>query len=168
MGRRFRAPASQRGRRLTLLSLVLILALIGSGSLQRALAEAADTLHFLAIADSGGANASQQAVANRMAELHRRQPVDLVVMAGDNIYPDGNLARVESAFTRPYRVLLASGVPFHAALGNHDIRTANGDPQVGYPPFGMKGRWYVLRRGLWSSSSSIRTAMPAGSSSCPG
>lgn len=32
-------------------------------------------------------------------------------------------------------------------LGNHDIRTANGDPQLAYPGFGMAGRWYGLRRG---------------------
>ena len=32
-------------------------------------------------------------------------------------------------------------------LGNHDIRTGNGDPQVAYAPFGMKGRWYSLRQG---------------------
>jgi 3',5'-cyclic AMP phosphodiesterase CpdA len=47
----------------------------------------------------------------------------------------------------PYRALLGQGVPFHAVLGNHDLRTANGNPQVAYPPFGMGGRWYTLRRG---------------------
>jgi acid phosphatase len=38
-------------------------------------------------------------------------------------------------------------VPFHAVLGNHDIRTANGAPQVAFGPFGMKGRYYTLNRG---------------------
>jgi 3',5'-cyclic AMP phosphodiesterase CpdA len=110
-------------------------------------ASGSNQLHVLAIADSGSGNRNQQAVADRMAEVHRRQPVNLVVMAGDNIYPDGNLDRVRETFSRPYRALLEAGVPFHAVLGNHDIRTANGNPQVSYPPFGMQGRYYHLRRG---------------------
>jgi 3',5'-cyclic AMP phosphodiesterase CpdA len=106
-----------------------------------------DRLRFLATADSGSGDAHQMAVGRRMAEAHRREPVDLVIMAGDNIYPDGDLARVETTFLRPYRSLLQAGVPFHAVLGNHDIRTANGARQIAYGPFGMKGRWYTLRRG---------------------
>ena len=105
------------------------------------------TLRILALADAGGGNAPQQAVADQMAAVHRQRPVDLVIMAGDNIYDNGNLNRVEATFLRPYRQLLEARVPFHAVLGNHDIRTDNGDPQVRYPLFGMKGRWYTLRRG---------------------
>ena len=82
-----------------------------------------------------------------MAAVHRRRPVDLVLLGGDNIYPSGEMTLIEATFRRPYAELLAAGVPFHAVLGNHDIRTANGDPQVAYPPFGMKGRFYNLRRG---------------------
>jgi hypothetical protein len=104
-------------------------------------------VRLLAVADGGSGNGHQQAVADRMAERHRQHPVDLVVLGGDNIYPDGNLTRIDATFTRPYRALLSAGVPFHAVLGNHDIRTANGDPQVAFRPFGMKGRWYALRRG---------------------
>lgn len=102
---------------------------------------------FLAVADTGSGDANQRAIGERMAEVHRQRPVDLVLLGGDNIYPSGNLALVERTFRRPYRELLAAGVPFHAVLGNHDIRTANGAPQVAYRPFGMAGRWYSLRRG---------------------
>jgi 3',5'-cyclic AMP phosphodiesterase CpdA len=104
-------------------------------------------LRFLAIADSGSGNANQRAVALRMNEVHGRSPVDLVVMGGDNIYPDGNIKRVGKTFLEPYRELLKAGVPFHAVLGNHDIRSGNGNPQVAFAPLGMKGRWYTLRRG---------------------
>ncbi len=105
------------------------------------------SLRFLAVADTGSGNANQRAVGLRMAERHRLRPVDLVLLGGDNIYPDGNLLAVERTFQLPYRELLAAAVPFHAVLGNHDIRTDNGDPQVRYRPFGMAGRWYSLRRG---------------------
>ncbi|MCT0207693.1 metallophosphoesterase [Synechococcus sp. CS-1332] len=118
-----------------------LLALSGHGD------PSADSLRFLATGDSGSGNAHQRAVGQRMADAHRRAPVDLVLLAGDNIYPSGDLALVESTFRRPYATLLRAGVPFHAVLGNHDIRTANGEPQIAFPPFGMKGRWYTLRRG---------------------
>jgi 3',5'-cyclic AMP phosphodiesterase CpdA len=105
------------------------------------------SLRWLAIADSGSGDRRQMAVGEQMAKVHQQRPVDLVLMAGDNIYPDGNLNRVEATFLQPYRALLEARVPFHAVLGNHDIRTGNGDPQVAYAPFGMKGRWYALRQG---------------------
>jgi 3',5'-cyclic AMP phosphodiesterase CpdA len=127
--------------------------LLAAVSLAPALALAPPTpeergsLRFLAVADTGSGDGNQRAVGEQMAAVHKRRPVDLVVLGGDNIYPSGNLAMVESTFRRPYRDLLRSGVPFHAVLGNHDIRTANGTPQVDYAPFGMKGRYYTLRRG---------------------
>ena len=104
-------------------------------------------LRFLAVADTGSGDANQRAVGRQMAAVHRQRPVDLVVLGGDNIYPSGDMALIEATFRRPYAELLAAGVPFHAVLGNHDIRTANGTPQVAYRPFGMAGRWYNLRRG---------------------
>ena len=117
------------------------------GAQAPASAQAPTSLRWLATADSGSGDRKQQAVADQMAAVQRRQPVDLVILAGDNIYNDGDISKVDGAFTRPYSALLQAGVPFHAVLGNHDIRTANGDPQVAYRPFGMAGRWYNLRRG---------------------
>ncbi|MFM7696838.1 MAG: metallophosphoesterase [Vulcanococcus sp.] len=104
-------------------------------------------VRFLAVADTGSGNSHQRAVGAQMAAVHRQRPVDLVVLGGDNIYPSGDMALIEATFLRPYAELLAAKVPFHAVLGNHDIRTANGDPQVAYRPFGMKGRYYAVRRG---------------------
>ena len=103
--------------------------------------------HVLVTADTGSGNAEQFANGKQMAAIHRQRPVDVVILGGDNIYPDGNLAEVEAKFTKPYAALLQAGVPFHAVLGNHDIRTGNGDPQISYKPFGMKGRWYTIRQG---------------------
>ena len=120
-------------------------------TLVRPLAQAATppatSLRWLALADSGSGDAAQRAVGEQMAVVHRRRPVDLVLLGGDNIYPSGDMALIEATFRRPYAELLSAGVPFHAVLGNHDIRTANGNPQVAYPPFGMQGRFYNLRRG---------------------
>jgi 3',5'-cyclic AMP phosphodiesterase CpdA len=105
------------------------------------------SLHVLAVADTGSGNRHQLAVGKQMAQANRRQPVDLVLLAGDNVYPDGDPAQLDRVFVKPYQELLANKVPFFAVLGNHDIRTRNGEGQVAYPAFGMGGRWYSLRRG---------------------
>ena len=108
---------------------------------------AGGTTRFLAVADTGSGDSNQRAVGRQMAAVHRQRPVDLVVLGGDNIYPSGDISLAEATFQRPYAELLAAGVPFHAVLGNHDIRTDNGNPQLAYKPFGMAGRFYKLRRG---------------------
>ncbi|MEB3235422.1 MAG: metallophosphoesterase [Cyanobacteriota bacterium] len=109
-------------------------------------------LHVLATADFGSGNRNQRALGAQMGAIQARDPVDLVILAGDNIYAssgwaDGDLRGIEQTFYKPYRELIAAKVPFYAVLGNHDIRTENGNPQVAFQPFGMKGRWYSVRRG---------------------
>ena len=131
-------PLNRAGRVLALSAMLLVSATMPA---------LASTVRFLATGDSGSGDANQRAVGLMMAKIHRQKPVDLVILAGDNIYPSGDVALLDATFRRPYRELLQAGVPFHAVLGNHDIRTANGEPQLAYAPFGMKGRWYSLRRG---------------------
>ena len=146
------SPGSVRRR--TLLRLLPAALALAGVAWQQALTAApppppppAQSLRWLAVADSGSGDANQRAVGQQMAAVHRRRPVDLVLLGGDNIYPSGDMVLIEATFRRPYADLLAAGVPFHAVLGNHDIRTANGVSQVAYPPFGMQGRTYNLRRG---------------------
>lgn len=130
-----------------------LLALLGGAGLalpsllQASAAAGSSRTRFLAVADFGSGDANQRAVGAQMGRVHQQRPVDLVILGGDNIYPSGDIAQVNATFQRPYRELIAAKVPFHAVLGNHDIRTANGDPQVAYKPFGMKGRYYTLRQG---------------------
>lgn len=146
-----RAPRLLRRRQLLLL---LAAAPLAGPALARSLsrredasAAAAERLHILALADCGSGDSAQRAVASQMADRHRLRPVDLVIMAGDNIYNDGDIRLVSSHFEKPYRALLQAGVPFHAVLGNHDIRADGGKGQLSYRPLGMAGRWYSLRRG---------------------
>ena len=103
-------------------------------------------LRFTSVADTGTGARGQYAVAGAMNYYHQKNPYDLVVLAGDNIYNDGEIEKIGAVFERPYKQLLSQGVKFHACLGNHDIRTENGDPQIKYPGFNMKGRYYTFRR----------------------
>lgn len=104
-------------------------------------------LRFVSVGDTGTGAKGQYAVAEAMARYHQQHPYSLVLLAGDNIYNKGEIEKIEAVFERPYQPLLAQGVKFYACLGNHDIRTANGDPQVAYPGFNMQGRYYSFRRG---------------------
>ncbi|BAZ52063.1 metallophosphoesterase [Nostoc sp. NIES-4103] len=103
-------------------------------------------LRFVSVADTGTGAKGQYAVAGVMNFYHKLNPYDLVVLAGDNIYNNGEIEKINAVFERPYQALLKQGVKFHACLGNHDIRTANGDPQVRYAGFNMKGRYYTFSR----------------------
>jgi acid phosphatase len=104
-------------------------------------------LRFVSVADTGTGATGQYAVARAMARYHQLNPYDLVILAGDNIYNNGEIEKIGAVFEQPYQVLLQQGVKFQACLGNHDIRTDNGDPQVRYPGFNMQGRYYTFRRG---------------------
>lgn len=104
-------------------------------------------LRFIATADSGSGNDNQYAVAAAMAQYHQKNPFKLAIMAGDNIYDNGEIWKVSEVFEQPYHALLKRGVKFRACLGNHDIRTDNGNPQVQYVGFNMQDRYYTFREG---------------------
>jgi acid phosphatase len=103
-------------------------------------------LRFVAVADTGTGGRGQYAVARAMTRYREQNPFDLVILAGDNIYYNGEIEKIGEVFERPYKPLLDSGVKFYACLGNHDIRTGNGDAQVRYAGFNMQGRYYTFRR----------------------
>ncbi len=104
-------------------------------------------LRFVAVADTGTGAAGQYAVAKAMQAWYQQYPFALVTLAGDNIYNDGEIEKVGAVFEKPYQGLLQSGVQFSACLGNHDIRTKNGEAQIHYPGFHMGGRYYSFSQG---------------------
>lgn len=106
----------------------------------------APILRFVSVADTGTGTQDQYAVAKAMSHYHSQNEFDLGILAGDNIYNNGEIAKIGKVFERPYQPLLKQGVSFHACLGNHDIRTDNGDPQVQYSGFNMQGRYYTFHR----------------------
>ena len=102
---------------------------------------------FAVVGDMGTGAEDQYAVAERMCSWRQEHPFDLVITAGDNIYPDGHPDLFEDEFYEPYDCLLANGVGFHAVLGNHDVQTENGKPEIEDEGFGMNARNYVVRTG---------------------
>ncbi len=105
---------------------------------------------FAVIADTGVGpdlkigkyETKQYAVRDAMTRYHQQHPFNSVLMVGDNIYTNGEISKIKETFEIPYAELLSKGVKFYAALGNHDVRTDNGDKQINYPQFNMGGQRY--------------------------
>ncbi|MGB3693115.1 MAG: metallophosphoesterase [Spirulinaceae cyanobacterium] len=104
-------------------------------------------LRFAALGDIGTGDEKQYKVAKIMSCYFKLNPFSLVLLAGDNIYRNGEIKKIAATFEKPYHELLQQNVNFYAVLGNHDIRSNNGIPQIRYPGFNMQGRYYSFTRG---------------------
>jgi hypothetical protein len=84
---------------------------------------AAGTVRFVALGDVGKATPDQFAVADQMV----RVPHDFTLLTGDVGYDSGNLESFERHFFDVYADQAAQ-LPFFAASGNHDYKTAVAGP----------------------------------------
>jgi acid phosphatase len=103
----------------------------------------APAITFAVIGDNGTGATPQYDVARQMLKTHATVPFSLVLMMGDNMYGSQQPRDFVDKFEIPYGPLLRMGIPFYAALGNHD------EPgNRNYPPFNMNGqRYYSVVRG---------------------
>ena len=101
---------------------------------------------FAVVGDWGSGEEREQAVADRMCAYRKKHPFEHVFTTGDNVYPDGHPDRFDDAFFDPMDCLLSDGVKFHVSLGNHDVLTKNGLPQIRREIFGIPNRNYVFRK----------------------
>ncbi|HET7698996.1 MAG TPA: metallophosphoesterase [Vicinamibacterales bacterium] len=101
------------------------------------------SVRFAVIGDNGTGDRPQYEVGAQMTAARARFPFEFVVMLGDNMYGRQQAADFVQKFERPYAPLLEAGLPFYAALGNHD------DPDNRtYKGFNMNGaRYYTYARG---------------------
>lgn len=98
----------------------------------------------MAVGDVGTGAEEQHAVAQAMVQRQRLAAAPLVLLTGDNIYENGEIEKIDRVFEQPYADLLRQDVRFYAVLGNHDIRSNNGDDQVSYRGYNMAGRYYTF------------------------
>jgi 3',5'-cyclic AMP phosphodiesterase CpdA len=122
--------------------LLAALALTGAAGIAAAqelpLPNAAASVKFAVVGDSGTGDRRQAEVAGQMLLAHGRFPFDRVIMLGDNIIGGQGPQNLDQKFAQPYKGLLDAGVTFHAALGNHDDPVENRQ----YPLFHMGGERY--------------------------
>jgi 3',5'-cyclic AMP phosphodiesterase CpdA len=102
-----------------------------------------DSVKFAVLGDFGNGQREQYDVAERMWAAHTAFPFEMVLALGDNMYGRQQPQDFIAKFEQPYARLLAAGVKFYAALGNHD-RPEN----RAYPAYNMTGqRYYTFVRG---------------------
>jgi 3',5'-cyclic AMP phosphodiesterase CpdA len=80
---------------------------------------------FLVFGDSGEGTQGQLQLADRMPG----EKAALIIHVGDVAYDNGSEIDFDFRHFAVYKDLLAS-VPFYPALGNHDVRTATGQPYL--------------------------------------
>ena len=104
-------------------ALLAALLLAGGASPARAQATAGE-VHVDFIGDAGTGDSKQRAVKDQMV----RDGPSFVFLLGDNVYAEGSRRDIQSRFDDIYAPLLAKGVVFHAALGNHDVTGCDANP----------------------------------------
>jgi hypothetical protein len=78
---------------------------------------------YLGILGDGGAGSKEQKAVARQLELAREGgKLDYVFLLGDNLYDQGEAKYIHPKYLDVYGGLLDDAVPFHAALGNHDVK----------------------------------------------
>lgn len=107
---------------------------------------ASSKTRFAVVGDFGTGGSDECSIAGRMLEAHKKSAFDLVIAAGDNIYPNGSGRYFTKHFEEPFAGLIKERVKFYAVLGNHDVEEGRQD-QMNYPMFNMGGsNYYSISR----------------------
>jgi 3',5'-cyclic AMP phosphodiesterase CpdA len=96
-------------------------------------------LHLALAGDVGDSGSRLRATAAAIAGLDADQPLDGLVLLGDNAYPAGDPARLADTVFTPFADVL-DHAPLFAVLGNHDVKRGHARAQVA--ALGMPGRWW--------------------------
>lgn len=99
----------------------------------------------LRFAVAGDVGRETRTIASAIDTVHRAEPLDFIILAGDNVYPCG----VRSLVDRRWSVLhplLRVGLPVFPVLGNHDV-CGRAAAQIGapVPNWNFPARQYAIR-----------------------
>ena len=131
--------AMRRARPATLLAVLLVG--VSAGAQTITLPDKESSVRFAVMGDTGRGDTRQNEMARVMEAVHAKFPFTFVVMVGDNMYGADMPGDYVRKFEQPYKSLIAKGVKFYAALGNHDNPN-----QRFYKQFNMNGeRFYTFR-----------------------
>ncbi len=118
-------------------------------------------VRIAAAGDVGDSGARLDRTGAAIAKLGTPHPYDALLLLGDNVYPNGDPARLPATVFKPFGAVLGEGSKLLAILGNHDVKEGHGPAQM--KALGMPGRWWstqlgpVLLVGLDSNTPTDRT-----------
>ena len=99
-------------------------------------------LRIAVIGDSGDGGGELDATAAAITSIEGDRPFDLLLLLGDNVYPDGDPARLAETVFEPFGAVLQSGTRLLAIVGNHDEGYA--DEQLA--ALDIDSRWWSVER----------------------
>ena len=97
--------------------------------------------HLAVAGDVGDSGGRLDTTGATMARIHEIQPYDDLLLLGDNVYWNGDPAKLPATVFGPFSGLLDRGVGLLAILGNHDVLDGHGDAQMA--AMGMEGRYWA-------------------------
>lgn len=97
-------------------------------------------LHLAVAGDVGDSGQRIDATGQTIAAVDAQQPLDGLVVLGDNVYPSGDPAGLDDTVYDPFAGVLEHA-PLFAVLGNHDVKDGNAARQV--DALGMPDRWWA-------------------------
>jgi len=86
--------------------------------------------HLAVAGDIGDSGSRLDRTAVVIAEIGALDPYDALLLLGDNVYPDGDPARLDTTVFGPFGPLLDDGTRLLAVLGNHDVKNGHGPGQL--------------------------------------
>ncbi len=101
-------------------------------------------LHLAVVGDVGDSGSRLRATEQAITDVAAVEPVDGLVLAGDNVYPSGDPSRRADTVFEPFADVLDDAELF-AVLGNHDVMNGNAEGQAS--ALGMPGRWWARHVG---------------------
>src|SRR5262249_44615552 len=108
----------------------------------RAAPVGASRFTFAVVGDFGSGTSDEAAVASLIESWHP----DFVLTVGDNAYPTGSTDLLDRDIFRPYAAVMRESAWF-PALGNHDVKADDGQPELeAFHSLGTE-RWYRFNWG---------------------
>lgn len=100
------------------------------------------------VGDTGSGNNDQKLVSKSIERLKSKNPIQTVIIVGDNIYPDGCSDIHDSQFNTKFRDIYQNiDLPFYLCLGNHDYHS-NAQSQIDYTysQYNQDKKWNLPRK----------------------
>lgn len=102
-------------------------------------------LRFAIAGDTGDAGGTLDGVSHAVTVMEDDDPYDALLLLGDLVYPAGDPTQLQQVVFDPFADVLADGTELLAVLGNHDVKSGQGDTIMA--ELGMPGDYWAHEYG---------------------
>lgn len=114
---------------------------VDTWAVENRLGSSSSGVRVAVVGDPGTGDSNEYAVTRVLANQHSERGYDGLLLLGDLIYPDGDVALIEETILEPFAPLLEPSVELMPALGNHDYE--DGDSAAILQRLGRESAWYA-------------------------